>query len=173
MSLQSPALTLRDFAASDADAVNRAAKAAWMQFQPELKEDWEGFIGYAANTAALAGELDLIVAELDGSIAGVIGYVRPHRPREAVFPPEWAVIRMLSVDPAARGKGIGRALTQECIRRAKHDGASTIGLHTGPMFHTALDMYLRMGFAFVRALPDRRGRPVNLYAMALTPAGNT
>lgn len=167
MSTPANALILRDFTATDTDAVNRVAQAAWMQFQPGFKQDWEGFITYAANTAALADELDLIVAELDGDIAGVIGYVRPQRPREAVFPPEWAVIRMLSVHPDARGQGIGSALTRECIARAKHDGASIIGLHTGPMFSTALEMYLRMGFVYQRALPDRRGNPVNLYAMEI------
>jgi ribosomal protein S18 acetylase RimI-like enzyme len=160
-------LTLRDYTPADADAVNTVAKAAWQQFQPAFKIDWEGFIHYAANTAALADELDLIIAESEGKLIGVIGYVRPQRPREDVFPPEWAVIRMLSVHPEARGQGTGRALTQECIARAKRDGASTIGLHTGPLFGTALDMYLRMGFRFQRALPDRRGNPVNLYAMAI------
>lgn len=168
MPAQAQPLTLRDFGTADTDAVNRIAKSAWMQFQPEFKQDWDGFITYAANTAALAQELDLIVAELDGNIAGVIGYVRPQRPREEVFPPEWAVIRMLSVAPEARGHGIGRALTQECIARAKRDGASIIGLHTGPMFRTALELYLCMGFTYQRALPDRRGHPVGLYAMAIT-----
>jgi ribosomal protein S18 acetylase RimI-like enzyme len=160
-------LTLRDYASQDADAVNAVARAAWQQFQPAFKIDWDGFINYAVNTAALADELDLIVAESEGKLIGVIGYVRPQRAREAVFPPEWAVIRMLSVHPEARGQGAGRALTQECIARARRDGASIIGLHTGPLFGTALDMYLRMGFTFQRALPERRGNPVNLYAMKI------
>jgi len=169
MNMSSPTstLTLRDFTVADTEAVNRVSQSAWMQFQPEFKQDWEGFITYAANTAALADELDLIVAELDGNVAGVIGYVRPQRPREVVFPTEWAVIRMLSVSPDARGHGIGRALTQECIARAKRDGAAVIGLHTGPLFRIALDMYLRMGFTLQHALPDRRGMPVNLYAMTI------
>lgn len=158
-------LILRDYTAADASAVNTVAKAAWQQFEADFKIDWQGFINYAANTAALAEELDLIVAEADGKLIGVIGYVRPQRPREEVFPLDWAVIRMLSVHPEARGQGAGRALTLECIARAKRDGAHTIGLHTGPMFKTALDMYLRMGFAFQRALPERRGNPVALFAM--------
>lgn len=160
-------LTLRDYTPADAVAVNAVAKAAWQQFEPGFKTDWEGFISYAANTAALADELDLIVAEVDGKMIGVIGYVRPQRPRENVFPMDWAVIRMLSVHPDARGQGAGRALTLECVNRAKRDGAGIIGLHTGPMFSTALEMYLRMGFTLQRALPDRRGNPVNLYAMEI------
>ena len=53
---------------------------------------------------------------------------------------------MLVIDPGARGRGLGRLLTEECVRRARRDGAPTVALHTSPIMEVALPMYLRMGF---------------------------
>jgi ribosomal protein S18 acetylase RimI-like enzyme len=123
-------------------------------------------------TAALARNAELIICEDDNKrIAGSVAYVAPHAPKADFFDPEWAGIRMLVVDPAARGQGIGRALTEECIRRARRDGASVIALHTSPKMEVALAMYLRMGFRLERALEDRFGVPYNLYVLDLTGEG--
>ena len=74
---------------------------------------------------------------------------------------------MLVVDPAARGQGIGRQLTEECLRRAERDQASVIALHTTPIMTVALPMYQRMGFARVRDAPDILGVPYAVYVKAL------
>ena len=58
---------------------------------------------------------------------------------------------MLVVDPAARGAGVGRALTDACINGARRDGSDVIALHTSPIMTVALPMYLRMGFRLVHA----------------------
>src|SRR6185369_10496472 len=39
-------------------------------------------------------------------------------------------IRLVAVAPEARGRGIAKALVEECIRRARAQGASEVGLHT-------------------------------------------
>ena len=67
---------------------------------------------------------------------------------------------MLVVDPAARGRGLGRLLTEECIRRARRDGAGAIALHTSPIMQVALAMYLRLGFVLLRDAPPVFGVPV-------------
>jgi ribosomal protein S18 acetylase RimI-like enzyme len=74
---------------------------------------------------------------------------------------------MLVVDPAQRGKGVGRALTDECLRRARRDGASVIALHTSPIMTVALSMYLRMGFERLRDAPPIYGVPYAVYLKAL------
>jgi ribosomal protein S18 acetylase RimI-like enzyme len=74
---------------------------------------------------------------------------------------------MLSVLPTERGQGIGQLLTQACIDRARHDYASTLGLHTSPVMRSALDLYLRMGFVFQNDIPARFGAPYAVYALAL------
>src|SRR5204862_7553902 len=64
----------------------------------------------------------------------------------AGWPGRWAVIRLLAVHPDARGRGVGRLLTEECIRRARASGAPAVGLHTTVFMSVARAMYERMGF---------------------------
>jgi len=52
----------------------------------------------------------------------------------------------LAVLPAARGLGIGGALIEECLRRARESGATTLALHTTEWMTVARAMYERMGF---------------------------
>ncbi len=54
--------------------------------------------------------------------------------------------RLLAVDPAARGQGIGKLLTLECIAKAKHRGHSQVVIHTTKAMQTAWSMYERLGF---------------------------
>ena len=98
---------------------------------------------------------------------GAVGYVPPSAPKAAHFKPEWPIIRMLVVDPGARGLGAGRALTEACIARARRDRAGEIALHTSPIMTVALPMYLRMGFVRVRDAPPLFGVPYAIYVKAL------
>jgi ribosomal protein S18 acetylase RimI-like enzyme len=162
----SNAVSIRNFTTTDQDAVNRVACAAWEQYALSF-QGWDRLAAFLANTASLASDAELIVAERGGLVVGVVGYVGPLRPRETIFPPDWAIIRMLSVMPAERGRGIGRLLTNACIERARRDGVTIIGLHTSPVMRSALDLYLSMGFTFQEAIPDRLGVPYAVYALTL------
>jgi len=159
-------VTIRNFATPDRDAVNQVARAAWDQYA-SIFEGWDRLAALLADTASLSSDAELLVAERAGLVVGVIGYVGPLRPREAIFPPNWAIVRMLSVLPAERGRGIGRLLTAACIERARRDRVATIGLHTTPVMRSALDLYLRMGFLLQRAIPDRFGVPYAVYTLKL------
>jgi GNAT superfamily N-acetyltransferase len=55
-------------------------------------------------------------------------------------------VRLLAVAPEARGQGIGTALMEECIRRARGLGSPCLNLHTTDMMQVAMRMYERMGF---------------------------
>ncbi|UGQ48783.1 GNAT family N-acetyltransferase [Massilia endophytica] len=157
---------LREFHAGDAEAVNGLAVRAFAQYQDRYT-DWPVFRSRLEGMSALAGQAELIVAELHGVLAGAVGYIGPHKPKAAIFRPEWPIMRMLVVDPAARGHGIGRLLAQECIARARRDGANEIALHTSQIMNVALPMYLRMGFQWRSDVPDIHGVPYALYTLAL------
>lgn len=58
-----------------------------------------------------------------------------------------AGFRLLAVDPDARGNGIGKLLTLECIRKAKEQGHSQLIIHSTRAMQTAWAMYERTGFA--------------------------
>jgi ribosomal protein S18 acetylase RimI-like enzyme len=117
--------------------------------------------------AALAESAELIVARVDGRVAGAVAYVGPGKEKAPFFSREWPVLRMLVVDPEFRGRGIGRALAQECIRRAVRDKAPLIALHTSRIMKVALSLYERMGFRYLREAPAICGVPYGVYVLAL------
>ncbi|WP_246791511.1 GNAT family N-acetyltransferase [Bradyrhizobium commune] len=157
---------LRDYRADDAEAIVRVALAAFAQFEQHYS-DWPLFTTHVAKMPELAKTGEIIVAEDGGRIVGAVAYVGPQAPKPAFFDPAWPVVRMLVVDPEARGKGIGRQLTEECLRRAERDQAGVIALHTTPIMTVALPMYLRMGFARVGEAPDILGVPYAVYVKRL------
>jgi GNAT superfamily N-acetyltransferase len=87
-----------------------------------------------------------IVALVDGDIAATVTYYGPGRGSEDGWTGDQAAIRLLGVPPRSRGLGLGRVLTEECISRARTDGARAIGLHNHVSMSVARAMYLRMGF---------------------------
>ena len=55
----------------------------------------------------------------------------------------------IAVRPEARGKGIGRLLLRECIRRGKNSRSRSIFLEVRPGNEPAHSLYRREGFRFV------------------------
>jgi GNAT superfamily N-acetyltransferase len=161
-------MLIRSFEPSDAEALNAVALAAFEQYRG-VYSDWETLSRGVGSMAALSEGGEIVVAEDGaGTIVGGVAYFGPGAgPRADFFEPHWPIVRMLVVDPDARGKGIGGQLTEECIARARRDGADVVALHTSPAMEVALAMYLKMGFALERKVPDRMGVPYGLYLMQL------
>jgi ribosomal protein S18 acetylase RimI-like enzyme len=105
--------------------------------------------GYDDEIRAVAERLEraaVLVAVLDGAVVGAVTYVSD---RESEWL-EWsepgeAQIRLLAVDTGAQGRGIGEALVNACIERAREEGM-TIVLHTTDHMPVAQRLYARMGF---------------------------
>jgi len=57
-----------------------------------------------------------------------------------------AIIEDVVVDGAARGQGIGEALTRACLNLARAKGAPFVTLTSNPAREAANRLYLRMGF---------------------------
>lgn len=143
---------IRDFQQSDSPQVNALALRAFEQFK-DTYDDWLTLQAKIANMTSLGEAGEIIVAEAERQIVGAVAYVGPGAPKAAFFRPEWPIMRMLVVAPAFRGRGIGRALAEECFRRAKRDGASVFALHTSERMQVALPMYQRMGFKWAFSAP--------------------
>lgn len=157
---------LRDFRAEDAAALDRIALAAFSQYE-DAYTDWPALAARVSAMSRLTDIGEIIVAELDGRIAGGVAYVSADKPKPDHFDADWPTIRTLVVDPAARGQGLGRKLVEECVRRARRDGAAVIALHTSPIMTVALPMYLRMGFKRLRDAPPIYGAQYHVYGLTL------
>jgi GNAT superfamily N-acetyltransferase len=90
---------------------------------------------------------EVIVAVLDGSVVGTVTYVPGLGPYAEGDDPDAAWIRMLAVDPAFRGQGIGTALVEWCVRRARATRRPRLILHTTDPMTVAQRIYTRMGFS--------------------------
>src|SRR5579864_8672225 len=157
---------LRDYRATDAAELGRVALSAFAQFKSEYS-DLPAMADNVSRMSELAATGQIIVAAKDGGIVGGVVYVPAGGRKAACFDPSWPIIRMLVVDPAARGYGIGRRLTEECVRRAVRDRSPLLALHTSPIMTVALAMYLRMGFTLLRDAPPIHGVPYSVYVKDL------
>jgi ribosomal protein S18 acetylase RimI-like enzyme len=92
-----------------------------------------------------------------GPILGTVTYAGLGSPyAEHVSSPAEGSFRMLVVDPAARGRGVGEALVRWCIDRAAGSEVRWLRLSTLAGMTAAGRLYLRLGF--VRT-PERDWSP--------------
>ncbi|HET9442403.1 MAG TPA: GNAT family N-acetyltransferase [Acidimicrobiales bacterium] len=139
--------TLRDMADEEVDEVARLLVAANREHLgrfPAAVAD--AYLAEVVRVAERRSFSEVIVAEAGGCVVGAVTFLPDAAADGHPWPPGGAVLRLLAVDPAARNRGVGEALTVACVERARAGGARFLGLHTAAVMVPAGRLYERLGF---------------------------
>ena len=94
------------------------------------------------------------IAEIDGEPVGSVFLVREPGKDDV------ARLRLLIVDPKARGLGVGKKLVDECIRFGREAGYRKITLWTHAVLQAARKIYQQSGFTVTEKwVHDDFGKP--------------
>jgi ribosomal protein S18 acetylase RimI-like enzyme len=117
------------------------------EYAPELAD-----VGGRASRSEL-----LVVRDADDEVVGSVALVLAGDFGNVTTSDEEAAFRMLVVDPAAQGRGLGELLVSTCLDRARAAGKRRMVISTDPRMTTAHRLYERLGFS---RLPERDWSPV-------------
>ena len=129
----------------------------------------DNYAGWLADAASRAQKSTLLVAVDGNELVGTVTWC-PYGSGDAQLArePHQGEFRTLSIAPGARGRGVGRALVEHCLDRARSAGLTEVLLFSLKEMLPAHRLYSRLGF--VRR-PDLDWSPepeVNLWAFSLT-----
>ncbi len=130
-------VTVRDYRPDDAIAfrdLNLAWVEAFFTVEAEDRAQLEDPQTHILNPGGA-----ILMAELDGEAVGTVGLVPGHD--EGTL----ELIKM-SARSDVQGKGIGRALMDAAVGKARDMGASAIWLETNTKLAAALALYRKSGF---------------------------
>lgn len=152
-------IVVRDARPHERSAIRDLTMQSYAEYATVMKPSaWAGLEQAVRSALASEERAHRIVAEDRGAIVGSVMLYPPAADAYAgaVALASWPELRLLAVAREARGLGVGELLVRECIRRAREEGATELGLHTSASMRTAMRLYERMGF--VRA-PEQDFQP--------------
>ena len=151
-------IEIRDAYESEREIIREVTRAAYEEYATVMPTPfWEVYWHHLGVTLEEKGPVERIVAV---DTTGIVGSVLLYPPLANAYTgvaanalaPE---VRLLAVLPRARGQGVGAALMDECVHRARHMGAHLLGLHTMDVMQAAVRVYEGMGFVHTPALDFR------------------
>jgi ribosomal protein S18 acetylase RimI-like enzyme len=140
-----PPFTIREVRPDEYEALGDLTVRAYAAIPGETDD---GYHPYLRDVASRAEWIPVLVAvDGEGRLLGGVSYVSgPGTPYSESEQPGEAGFRTLAVDPIATGRGVGRALAQACIDRARLDGRTGVAIYTRPAMLAAHGLYGSLGF---------------------------
>jgi GNAT superfamily N-acetyltransferase len=165
--------TVRDAGVEEVPMVRDLTRRAYAEYALMMDpEAWAGLRQAVEDALQDPTAAEVIVAVVDGKLVGSVMLFPPRRATYggAFDGVPWPEIRLLAVEPAVRGLGVGKRLVRECLSRAARQGATRIGLHTSRSMRAAVAMYVSLGF---RRAPEYDFQPpgaelVEAYTLSLS-----
>lgn len=148
-------ITVREALPEEYDRIGELTVSAYLGLTLAADDpDHVAYLDELRDVAARAWHCTIYAAvAADGRVLGGVTYIPgPGTPFSESEHEGEAGFRMLAVDPSAQGGGVGRALVEACIERARADRRSALVLLTLPSMRTAHRLYERVGF---ERAPDR------------------
>ena len=135
----------------DASAAGKVVQSTYLQLPGYPRED--EYDKALAAVADRAVDSEVVVALNGDRIVGCLTYLADHtNPHVEFSDAECASFRYFAVSPSAQGSGVGKAMVEWCIARARADGKQRLRIHTLESMPTAQRLYERVGF---RRDPER------------------
>lgn len=146
------AIRVRPVRPDEYDEAGRITALAYQEFvwPGDDEADWRDYLGQIADVAGRVDRTVVLVAVEDPG-ERIVGCVTIEEDSvigddDDELEPGASHIRMLGVDPSARGRGVGRALMEASIARARDQSKRFVTLHTTERMLVAQAMYRAMGF---------------------------
>jgi len=102
------------------------------------------------DTARRAREAEVWVALSDDQLVGSVTFCTVGSTYREIGRDGEGEFRMLAVSPAARGRGVGRALVEVCLRRARELGYAGVRMSSMDRMTSAHRVYEQLGFTRVQ-----------------------
>ncbi|MFA6298381.1 MAG: GNAT family N-acetyltransferase [Nocardioides sp.] len=138
-------MQLRRATPDDHAVVGRVTVAAYAPFLSQDGPD-TAYVEHLADAAGRDRDAELWVAEESGRVLGSVTICTVGSPWRELARPGEGEFRMLSVDPDAQGRGVGRALVDLTLQRFRDAGAAAVVLCSMKEMTGAHRLYERVGF---------------------------
>lgn len=123
-----------------------------------LLDNADGYEERLRDAADRAANAELLVAvDADGTVLGSVTVALPGTKYAQITREGELEFRMLTTAVAAQGRGVGQALTQAVLDRAREQGCRRVVLCTTPDNVKSQRLYARLGF---QRLPERDWEPM-------------
>lgn len=145
-------IVIRPVRPEDYDDVRRITRSAYLE-AGYFTDDDHPYMAVLTDVEHRAEHAEILVAERDGVVVGSVALTFAGQRYTDIAIDGELEFRMLAVDPAVQGGGVGRAMVEQIIEHARAlPGIEAVSLTSGSEMLRAHRLYTSLGFVRV---PER------------------